>query len=222
MNISVVWLASYTVAISATLILSAYFFREYYLKKLRTSLAWAVGLLLYAVSQLGHVFATVYGEITLGKPVLVIVIMPLALTMTLFYYGTSVLFFKKGSFFRERVPIILLLIYVIYLAIIIAVLPEEGFAAKAAAPIELGVILPIFLVIAILFYRLSRRIPVDDPSKRIVFIVSLGWFMASVDAFYLALFMGSSTITDSLINIVHAIAWILILYGMALGKAAKI
>jgi hypothetical protein len=148
--------------------------------------------------------------------------MPLAVALTLFYYGTSVLFFKSGSVYRERVPLILFIFYVVYLVIIVVIFPEEGFIDKAAAPIELVVILPIFLVIAFLFYRLSRRIPPEDPSKQIVFIVSLGWFLAAVDAFYLALFLGSSGITDSLINIVHAAAWLLILYGMALGKAARI
>jgi hypothetical protein len=221
MEINIIYVVSYVVAIIATLILSVYFFREYSKKRLRASLAWGIGFLLYGVTQISHLSTEIFGEITVGKLGLSAGMIAVAIGMALLYYGTSLLFFGAGSFFREKMTVIIFVIYNVYFIYAAFTYPLEGFADSVRQVFEVGFAAPVFLAIGILFYRVSARLPSGDPRKQIVRLVSAGWFGSVIDTVYLGLFLGISAVTDAAINIVHAVAWILILYGMTIGKVGK-
>ncbi|MBU7016050.1 MAG: hypothetical protein HXS44_00970 [Theionarchaea archaeon] len=221
MSVSIPSVISYSVAIAATLLLSAYFFREYATKRLRASLAWAIGLLLYAFGQISDLSVDISGEVAVGKPTLAVALIFVALGMTLFYYGTSLLFFSPGSFFREKISVIIFVIYTVFFFYLITVLPLEGLKGAVVMPIQLGTMFPIFLVIAILFYRVSERLSRDDPRRRTVTLVAVGWSLAAVNAFLRGTILGRSTTIDTAILALHAVAWLFVLYGMAIGKAAR-
>ncbi|KYK37109.1 MAG: hypothetical protein HXS46_05070 [Theionarchaea archaeon] len=106
------------------------------------------------------------GEVTLGKPGLLVALLVVSFSMTLLYYGASLLFFQEKSFFREKMTGIIFLICAVYFGYLVAVLPVERFRQAVATPIQLGLMTPIFLVIAILFYSISRNLKPGDPAKK--------------------------------------------------------
>ena len=67
MAVSMIYVISYALASVVTFIISVYFFREYSAKRLRASLAWAIGLLTYGFVQLSHLTSAVVGEISMGR-----------------------------------------------------------------------------------------------------------------------------------------------------------
>lgn len=218
---SMVFAVTVAVSLVATIVLSAYFFREYAAKRLHASLAWAVGLLLYALAQATRLYTELFGEVTAGKLTLVVGLLVTAIAMVLFYYGASFLFFDKGSFFRGKMTIIILVVFFALVTYLGLTVPIEGFKDAVMAPMSLIVIMLPKIVIAILFYQISAGLAPGDLRRKILFLISAGWGLDAVNAFYTGLFTGISPITDAANQILHAIAWILILYGMIQGKVAK-
>ncbi|MBU7044328.1 MAG: hypothetical protein HXS47_12130 [Theionarchaea archaeon] len=220
MNVSMLYTVSYIIAIAAAIILSMYFFREYSIKRLPASLAWGIGFILYALAQTSHLIAELFGEVTLGKSGYFGGLLIYAIAMTLFYYGTSLLFFNPGSFFREKAAILIFAVLGSFSGYITYSFPLEGFTQTAGTYIQ-SVMWIIFLIITFLFYRVTRRLPKNDPRKKVLSLVSVGWAMVTMYTLYLGLLIGRWVIIDALFLIIHAVAWIMILYGMVLGKAAK-
>lgn len=221
MNVSMVYLISYVVAITATLFLSVFFLHEYYVKKLRASVAWGTGLLLFSITQITDLYVAEFGEIVIGKPGLMTALIVHILGMVLLYYGTSLLFSDPGSFFREKISVLIMVIYIVCFGFIVKVLPVEGFREAILAPMQLGLMTPIFLVIAVSFFRVSVKMERFDPKRLTLLLVSAGWFLVVIDSVYRGLFLGSSGISDALSNILRAFGWVFILYGMTVGKATK-
>lgn len=223
MDVDIVFVVSYVVTIVATIGLALYFFREYFRKRLRASLAWGLGLTFYAIAQIGHLTQTVYGEVAMGKAGLGVPLMLVGFGMALLYYGASLLFFNPGSFFREKMASLLLVFELVVLSFLLIALPLEGFADRSRLPIEILLVAPVFLTIAVLFYRVAGRLARDDPRRRTILLVSAGWFLATVDVVYLGVrgYLEVSPILDTLINIVHLFAWLSIFVGMITGRAAR-
>ena len=207
-------IASYSVSILAGSILAAYFFREYFAKRLRASLAWAAGLLLYVLIQVFDLIVQFRGEAAAGKPILVAGFLMLAFAMSLLYYGTSLLFFSPGSFFREKMTAVIMFVYFVVIVAFSLELPLEGFRAAVTPLVSIGVLFPIKVMIAALFYRVFRRLEVGDPRKQTVLLLASGWGLDGLSALLLWLIEPAS-------HAMHAIAWIMILYGMTMGKVTK-
>lgn len=219
MNIG--YVLSYTIAIAAVISLSGYFFREYSIKKMQASLAWSFGFLFYGIAQIAHLSADIFGDIRVGKPVFAIGMVMLVFAITLFYYGTALLFFDEGSFLREGLPVIIFLGYSVYSLVILVRLPLEGFVEGVAPLLSLGEMMPMFLVIAAPFYFTSRTLDQGDPRRHMLLLLSTGWFFVAVSSAYLGTSLGFSRVFDSFIYILQMLAWMLILYGMTIGKGAK-
>ncbi len=221
MQVSLIYAVSYVVAIVASVILSAYFLREYYNKRLRASVSWGFGFLMFAIGQANHLYSQMFGTVVLGKTVLLVATVLVFTGMVAFYYGTSLLFFRRGSFFREKMSVVLwliLLIFAIYLGLTFET--AEQYVEGIADPISLFVFSPIFFIMGILFYRVSGRLGRDDPRRRTILSVAAGWFFAVISSVFIAL-LGRSLILDTFVHFTRLLAWILILYGMVLGKAAR-
>lgn len=215
------YVLSYTIAIAAVISLSGYFFREYSIKKMQASLAWSFGFLFYGIAQIAHLSADIFGDIRVGKPVFAIGMVMLVFAITLFYYGTALLFFDEGSFLREGLPVIIFLGYSVYSLVILVRLPLEGFVEGVAPLLSLGEMMPMFLVIAAPFYLTSRTLDQGDPRRHMLLLLSTGWFFVAVSSAYLGTSLGFSRVFDSFIYILQMLAWMLILYGMTIGKGAK-
>ncbi len=224
MDVSLIYVVTYLVVAVTAFILSVYFFREYRAKKLRASLAWGIGFLAYFPAAIVEVLIATTGEIEVGWGGILFGLAIVTIAVTLFYYGASLLFFGPGSPFRERMAVLIFIIYVVYSAVIVSILPLEGFRDAVVPFTSGGLIFPVFIVVSALFYRVSGRIPHDDPRRRTILLVFTGWFLAAFNHIALAALAiseFSSPILDSTLNIIHALAWILILYGMAYGKVVR-
>ncbi len=221
MSMSILYVISYIIAIAAVISLSGYFFREYSIKRMHASLAWSLGFLFYGIAQINHLSADVLGDVRVGKPAFAIGMMMLVFAVTLFYYGTSLLFFDEGSFYREGLPVIIFLGYSVYSVVILVELPLEGFVEAVAPFLSLGEMMPMFLVIAAPFYLTSKKLDQSDPRRHMLLLLFTGWFFVAVSSAYLGTSLGFSWVTDSMIYILQMLAWLLILYGMTIGKAAK-
>lgn len=220
-SVNIVEMVSMILLIAATTVLSVYFYREYFTKRLTASLAWAVAFTFYAFAQIVDFVIFLSGEIAIGKGGLAVGLIMIGIGMALFYYGTSLLFFSRGSFFREKIFALILVITFVYFAYLLWVLPVEGFRDAVRPYIQAGLMAPIFFIIAVLFYRVSRRLDVGDPRRQTILLVSIGWFGTVINAIGRALFLEISPSVDSLIAIIGAVAFLLIMYGMVLGKAAR-
>lgn len=221
MDIGITVVISYVVTVLTLLILSGYFFREYGVKKLRASLAWGVGFLAYGFLNATDLIVAGAGEVTVGKAGIGFGLLVATIAMVAFYYGTSLLFFNAGSFFREKMSAVIMVIYVLYFTYLGVTLPTEGFREAVVTPIQIGLLLPIFLVIGILFIRVARRLATDDIRRRTVLLVSFGWFLFVLHAFGRGLFQGYLPLLDTAIEASQALGSVVILYGMVLGKAVR-
>lgn len=222
MDIHTPVLISYAVGITASVILAVYFLYDYATRKLRASLAWGTGILLYSMGEATDIYVDITGEITLGKPGLFAALSVVACAMALIYYGTSLLFFDKNSFFREKMAVIIFGIFIVYSGYLVGAIPVEGFRQAVVTPIQLGLMTPIFVVSCILFYAIALKMEPQDPVRTSSFLVSAAWGMLAINSVCRGLFLEYSPITDALIQMLHMIAWVLLLYGMTLGKAARI
>lgn len=210
---------TYIVAIAAGLVLSIYFFRDYFAKKLRASLAWGVGLLLYSLTQIQPILVEISGPTEVGVTTMTIGFLILALAMVLLYYGAAQLFFSPGSFFRERFTVILLMIFFSIITLFSTLSSQEEFIAGATFLSGIIVMGPIKSVIAFLFYRVYRRLETDDPRKRTVSLLVYGWALDAFTAFVFGLALSVSI--EAVTHLLHAVAWVIIFYGMAIGKVAR-
>jgi len=116
---------------------------------------------------------------------------------------------------------IIILIYIVFFGYLVATLPVEGFRQAVVAPVQLALMTPIYFVIAVLFYRVSRRLSHDDPRRQTVLLVSAGWFIQVFVSVSRGALLGYSEIYDGIVHILLAIGWVLVFYGMILGKAAR-
>lgn len=210
----------YVVAILATAILAGYFFREYLNKKLRASLAWAVGLFLITLALFTDLIVELFGEIAVGTLGLGIALMIVVFALSLLYYGTSLLFFSPGSFFREKFSILIICILGIYFILLLMRYQAGEFREIALTWVNALAMSPILFVIGFLFYRVSRRLNSNDPRRRTILLVSAGWFFITGNS-VTRQFLGGNQYLDSIIHLFVAIGWVLVLYGMILGKATK-
>ncbi|MBU7037776.1 MAG: hypothetical protein HXS52_07570 [Theionarchaea archaeon] len=210
---------TYVVAIAAGLVLSLYFFRDYFAKRLRASLAWAVGLFLYSLTQIQPILVEVSGPTQVGVLAMTLGFMVLALAMVLLYYGASQLFFSSGSFFREKFSVILLVIFFSIIALFSIFADEQDFIAGATVLSGIIVMGPIKFSIAFLFYRVYRRLEAGDPRRRTVSLLAYGWALDALTAVIFGLAL--SVAVEAATHLLHAVAWIVIFYGMAIGKVTR-
>lgn len=209
----------YFIGTICSYILSVYFLREYRSKKLRASLAWCLGFFFFATGQLIATVVTLYGPTKLSVLPGVLVVL---LGCILFYYGAALLFFGAGSFFREKLTYLIFAIYLVYFAYVMVYFPPEAEVPEFfRLTVILGLITPIFLLVSLLFYRVGGRLSPGDPRKSTIYIVSVAWGLNFIGYIYLGLFWGDYPGPEAFVHILQGLAWILLLYGMALGKAAR-
>jgi hypothetical protein len=220
-SISPVYVFSYLVAIGVGIILSIFFLLEYRRKKLHASLAWGLGFLLYWIAQSVDLSTLIFGEPVVGRVALWAGLTIAWLSIVLFYYGASLLFFSPASFFRERFTVAIAVICLAFFTYTIATFPLVGFRDVIRPYVQLLVSFPVFIVISYFFFRTSRRLASDDPRRQTVILVAFGWFINALYAVFFAEFQGLYSTVDVLFYLLHATAWILLLFGMRLAKVSR-
>lgn len=210
----------YTAEILFPLTLSICFLRDYEARKVRASLAWGVGFLLYGF-LVNYVIITLVSFATERDKYIIYRIAAfgvIVLGMMLLYYGIFLLLFHQESFFRKKMKAIIIVIYLVYVLLLIQKygdLPEPVLLLAQALKI------PIFLMMAALFYRSYRKISFDDPSKRIPLIASVASLLLAVSfvpveplLFHVVqVTLDPIPVSGLIFYGVKSVAWILMLYS---------
>lgn len=216
-TIELVRLACYAVNIIASFLLAGYFIREFITKRLRASLAWGLGF-----TMLGIVLITLAFAVTtvISKPALYFGFLFSATTISLLYYGTSLLFFREGSFFREKMTVILWLAVILIGWSLTYIIPADQVLERTRLPSSVINVL-IYFVIGILFYQVSRRIPKEDPRRRTITLVAIAWFIITFWNAYIGAFVGEYVLPEAIVFLFGSFGFMLLLYGMTTGKTAR-
>ncbi|MBU7027741.1 MAG: hypothetical protein HXS48_12465 [Theionarchaea archaeon] len=228
----VMFLILLTFETAATLILSVYFFRDYILRRFRASLAWGVGFIPH--STLGSWFPLIILEIFLSTAEAEdgCLMITAVLGITLLYYGASLLFFKKGSFLREKMSVLIMLVYSVFVFYFMTTHLYSTIWGDTYLVLPV-LKTPILLVIAILFFRIYRKMDSDDPSKRILLIVTIAWFLLTIGLvpmtlsmavyfYYFDILSQIFPIFNIIMSCLQLIAWVLMVYSMVIRKVAML
>jgi hypothetical protein len=210
-------LACYVINAIVLLVLSGYFIREFITKRLRASLAWGIGFLLFAIAML-NLGLLAAAEVT--KPQVMFGFVLTSLMVGLLYYGASLLFFKEGSFFREKMAVIYFLAVLFVGIVLTYITPAEQISEQVRTP-SLALVEIAYFVIAVLFLQVSRRIPKEDPRRRTIALVSTAWWIIVIWNLYLAFFWGEYPTIEAGVLLFGTFGFLLLLYGMITGKTTR-
>lgn len=211
-------LACYGVDIIVCFLLVGYFIREYMKKKLRASLAWAVGFLLLSFMIISLASYTTVAEVS--KLQVMVAFVLAASAVSSLYYGTSLLFFDEESFFREKITAVLFVVVVLIGSILTYITPEGQLVATVGFWTT-WVFLAFYVTIGILFYRVSRKLLRGDPRRRTITLVALAWFIVGIWNVYVGLFWGKNPAIEAIVFLFGSFGFLLLLYGMTTGKTTR-
>lgn len=209
-------LVSYSINAVASIVLAGYFIREFWMKRLRASLAWGIGFLLFGVAVIN---LYTLAAIEMSKFAVYIGYIFSSAFISFLYYGASLLFFKEGSFFREKMAVIYFLIVLFIGWILTYISPVEQIPELGGYMMFFFVF--IYLVISLLFYRVSRRVPEEDPRRRTLTLVALAWILIAGWQSYIGPGWGVSRPIEIAAYALGSLGFLLLLYGMTTGKTTK-
>ena len=198
-------------------VLAIYFLREYMNKKLKASLAWALGFAFFLLTVVNLGFLTTG---VIGKPQVAFGAFVAPLMLAFFYYGASLLFFGEGSFFREKMTIILFIVVFGLSEFLVIYLPADQIADRMKAPTMIFFVF-VFSVIAILFYQVSRRLPKEDPRRGSVALVSAGWLTVTFWMGYVGFYWGENPVLEAAVFLLGSFGFVLLFIGMTRGRATR-
>ncbi|MGD2250723.1 MAG: hypothetical protein PVF58_20185, partial [Candidatus Methanofastidiosia archaeon] len=212
-------------------ILSIYFFHDYAAKKRRVSLPWGFGFLFYSILSMPYMLneifyididgITGYYYFLIYMPIIFGVL--IAFEMTSFYYGASLLFFSKESFFRGKISIFFMVFYFIFSFYLIKTIVSRDFFSIWEPLMWSHWVLkiPIFLMITILFYHTYLETDSNASLKDIFLYISISFLIMTINSilmplsfFYIIGDYFAATI------IFEPIVWILMGYCLIIRKAA--
>jgi hypothetical protein len=201
----------------AKLILAIYFFNRYYQEKGKIPLVWGFGFFFFGLSQIPILLMRYFQDINTNMAFALIASSIAALSLALIYYGASLLLFTKGSFMREKLTIIsfvsmMAVILMFPLAFSPAVILRNVFLVVSS-----GFIFPMLLMVAAIFLVIWHRLEPDNPRKSSVLVVAVALFVFSVGSGVTSTFFGRQF--DWVFSIMSMVSFLMLLYGMIMGKA---
>jgi hypothetical protein len=215
-TIELIRIACYALNAISCFTLAVYFVREFFTKRLRPSLAWAVGFGSLGVAIIAMAMTTM----EVSKSVLTAGFLLSTLTAPSLYYGASLLFFKEGSFFREKFTVIFYLVVLIVGLTVIVITPVEYLVERLTFIVQ-PIYLFAYLVIGILFLQVSRRLPTNDPRRRTITLVAAAWGIISFWVAYVLFFLYKYIALEAVVFLIGSVGFLLLLYGMTTGKTSK-
>ncbi|MGD2247853.1 MAG: hypothetical protein PVF58_05555 [Candidatus Methanofastidiosia archaeon] len=210
---------SNTISIIVKIILAYYFFRRYSQTKLRIPLIWGAGFLLSAISQIPVVAMRSFQDPTTNMAFAVMASSTVALAFVFLYYGTALLYFKKDSFMRERLSIIMLVLMMGTILMFPFVMSAETVLKSMFVIVTVGFIHPTTLLMALIFFMIWHRLNPENPRKPNVLIVGIAWFSYSLQCLLTSVFFGKQF--DWIFYIIAALIFLMLFYGMIFGKATE-
>lgn len=217
-TIEVIRLACYAVNTVVCFSLVVYFAKEYMTKKLRASLAWAVGFLLFGFLIIS--LATYTTVVEVSKVQVMIAFMFAAAEVSVIYYGASLVFFGEESFFREKITVIFFLA-MLFIGSFLTYTTEEGQLVQTMGFWTVWIFLAFYVVIGTMFYWVSRKVPKTDPRRRAIALVAAAWYIVAFWNSYVGLAWGENVAVEAVIFLLGSFGFLLLLYGMTAGKTTR-
>ena len=211
-------LVCYIINALATFVLGCYFLKEFINKRLKASLAWGIGFLMWSpvIANLAFMATVEISKVAVMGGFVITSIM-----VALLYYGASLLFFNEESFFREKFTVIYFLATLFVGLGLAYVTPAgEGFVEKIRGPSSAMYTL-LSIVIGTLFLKVSRRLNTTDPRRKTITLVAAGWYIIGLWEAYIGLAWLEYPSIEAIIFLLGSFGFILLLYGMTTGKTTK-
>ncbi len=140
-----------------------------------------------------------------------------ALSLALLYYGSALLYFKKGSFMREKLTIIFFVIMIAVVLMFPFIFSPETVLKPLFVVVSSGFIFPMLFIVTIIFFVIWRRLAPDNPRRTGVLLVAGALLIYSVASGITSTYFGLHF--DWIFSILCIISFLTLLYGMILGKA---
>ena len=204
------------VSIGTKFVLAVYFFHKYSQKRAGVPLVWGAGFFFFGLSQVPMMVSRYFKDPSTTVYFALLAAFLAALSLALLYYGSALLFFTKGSFMRKKFSITLFIVMVAVIVISIILNPED-ILKSVFVIVGVGFIFPVVFLIAVIFFVIWNKIEPTNPRKSNVFLVAVAWLLYS-------LLNGATTVYYSqwfewVFPLIATVSFLLLLYGMTVGKA---
>jgi hypothetical protein len=212
------WIST-IVSIGVKFFLACYFIRIYSREKIPTPLIWGTGFFFFGLSQLPGLAYRYFEDPFTASAFTLLGTFLVALSLSILYYGASILLFLKGSFMRKPLTLIFFGIMACVTAgLAVMVTPENvltlGFLVTAT-----GLIFPMSMIIGCVFIRTWHKLDSDNPRRVNVFLVGCAWsiygLVNGIGSFYV------TSTYEWIFYILAIVAFLILLYGMTLGKVTQ-
>ena len=217
-TVELIRLACYIVDIIVCFILVGYFIREYVYKKLRASLAWAVGFTLFGFLIISLASYTTIAEVSKFQVMMAFIFAALAVSSL--YYGASLVYFDEGSFFREKMTVALFVGVLVIGSIITYITPQAQLISTMGFWTT-WIFFSVYVAIGTMFYSVASKLSKGDPRRRPIIMVALAWYIVSIWNNYVGLAWGENPAVEAGMFLFGSFGYVLLLYGMTTGKTTK-
>jgi hypothetical protein len=212
------WTSTF-VSIGVKFVLAAYFFHKYRQKKMGVPLVWGAGFLFFGLSQVPILVMRYFKDPNTNMGFALLGAFLAALSLALIYYGSSLIYFKKGSFMREKLSIILFSIMGGVTLLFPIFMTSQEVLRRIFMVVATGFIFPVLFLVSVVFFVIWMRLEPDNPRKPNILLVSFGWFTYSIVNGVGSFSVGRSF--EWVFYVLATIAFLILLYGMILGKATN-
>ncbi|MGD2248624.1 MAG: hypothetical protein PVF58_09475 [Candidatus Methanofastidiosia archaeon] len=218
METTLIRLVCYVIDIIVCFLLVGYFIREYMIKKLRASLAWAVGFFLFSLMIISLASYTTID--TVSKIQVMVAFVLASSAVSSLYYGAALIYFGEKSFFREKMTSIFF-VGIIIIGSILTAVTDKSELVSTVGNYTNGIFLLVYVVIGSMFFAVSRKLPGGDPRKRAINMVGIAWYIVAIWNTYVGLFWGEDPLLEAGMFLLGSFGFLLLLYGMTTGKATR-
>jgi len=210
------WISTF-ISIGVKFVLAAYFFHRYSREKAGIPLVWGTGFFFFGLSQVPVVAMRYFGDPTTDMAFALLGALIAALALALLYYGTSLLFFPKGSFMQGKLSIVFFTVMAVVVLAFRLFAAPENILKSVFLIVASGFIFPILGLVALLFFMIWRKLEPENPRRTNVFVVAVAWLVYSV-------VNGGGTFSvgkpyEWVFYVLATGAFLVLLYGMTVGKA---
>lgn len=210
------WTSTF-ISMGVKFILAVYFLNRYSQEKRRVPLVWGLGFFFFGLSQVPLLAIRYFEDINTAMGFALLAAALAALSIALLYYGTSLLYFPMNSFMREKLSIIFFVVMMAIILMFPSIMSPETVLKSVFRVVTTGFLFPILLIMAVIFFMIWKKLEPDNPRKHSVFLVGVALLVYSVLGTYTPTYFGSYF--DWIFYSVAALVFLLLLYGMVLGKA---
>jgi len=212
------WMST-IVSISVKFLLAFYFMRIYSKQKLGTPLIWGTGFFFFGLSQVPGVAYRYFEDPFTATAFSILGMFLVVLSLSVLYYGASILLFPKGSVMREKISLLLFIIMVCITAGLAVTVTPENVLSRGFRVIATGLIFPMSMVIAVIFIITWYKLEPDNSRRANVFLVGCAWCIYGLVNGIGSFFVGMSC--EWVFYSLAIVSFLILLYGMTLGKATQ-